>query len=137
MLPQGFFCFIDNRQQFFIYRDACRDPTRKAGCCREVLKITPRAVTYRATTLYAGQTMGDPSDQTWKLSPLAQIGIPESEGAREEVKVDGITFQCLVADVGKSRSWVPLRNGVLTFPGVLRVLEGDQLVLQLERIETR
>ncbi|MBX3466385.1 MAG: hypothetical protein KF878_05735 [Planctomycetes bacterium] len=86
------------------------------------------------------EKVGPPTPQEWRFEP-ALFQEPPGQAAerveitREQVRISGITFDCMVIVSGNSKSWVPATGDVPTFPGLVRAQVDGKTIMELVAIE--
>lgn len=90
------------------------------------------------------QPIGDPQDQEWVFSPMAQGPGPavpgvEVEQKRRRMKVGALELDCMVVHSEVSgttaETWIPMAGDHPTFPGLARSASNGAVVMELVRVE--
>lgn len=109
----------------------------------EVLEVTDGAVSCRihlkAKLPGASELtpQGEPTTFKWEAPlgrPAGEQPAPEFEQREETIEAAGRSWDCLVTEISGTRSWVPVKGGVVTFPEFIR-MESPQSKALLVRIE--
>ncbi|MDC3378862.1 hypothetical protein OAX78_01085 [Planctomycetota bacterium] len=114
------------------------------GGIEQVWEVTAKAdnsVNYTVTTVMGGNAVGDPQEQVWQYTAPAATtdapatDAPAAETSREAMTVSGVEFDCLVTTSGENKSWSTMTGDAVTFPGALKVMTGENVVMELTAIE--
>jgi hypothetical protein len=104
----------------------------------EVTAIDGNGIKYDLTTIMNGRALGEPTALLWvqpKALPNAPA-VPKRKALRTEaITVAGKEWDCWVVESAGTKSWCPKLGDLGTFPPVVKSLRGDQVTMELVKIE--
>jgi hypothetical protein len=98
----------------------------------EVTQVTPAAVLFDARTLVNGEPLGPPLPQAFPRSAPAAL---EAGTPGAPLDVSGLRLETWVVLRDGDRTTWAVAAGAPTFPGVVRVERGDEVILELTQVE--
>ncbi|RMG16255.1 MAG: hypothetical protein D6731_06650 [Planctomycetota bacterium] len=105
----------------------------------EVTAVTDTEVKYTLQTIMNGKPMGPATPLSWSI-PAPTSGEAKADPnakppAKETITVAGKEWECYVVESSGVKSWSPIKNGLPTFPPVVKSMKGDVVTNILTKIE--
>lgn len=95
----------------------------------QVTALSPQEVRYTVLTMHGGEPLGRPLEQAFPLRPGPTPLLEGEPGP--PLKVGGRTLETWVVEEGGQRITTAVTGRTPTFPGVVRVERGDEVLLEL------
>jgi len=98
--------------------------------------VAPEAVRYRVETRVAGRALGSPLRLEFPRDPSPGLeGAPRGDETSYAVPAGGL-LPCRLSEAAEHRLWTAVGpDGRPDFPGLLRVVEGEEVVLELVAVD--
>lgn len=110
----------------------------EAGGTKMVMKyvvtdVTDTAVKYETITVVAGNETKSPATEWAIPAPVegAAAATPAADvkTSNETVEAAGQKWECLVSESNGSKTWIPMKNGLATFPPMIKTEGASKMTL--------